>query len=85
MKNPIISNRKEESKLYLPKTLDKIRDVDLELIRKDQKDGVLFDELHKKDSLYYAVVFDPEQVHILGSREDIEQFKNWSEKQHEEK
>ena len=75
--NPIINNRKEERSKYLPKTLDKIRDVDLDLITQDGKDGIVFNELHKKDALFYAIVFDPKQVHILGSEEDKNKFKEF--------
>lgn len=40
----------------------------------DSKDSAIIKQ--KGDINYYAV-FEPEQIHILGSKQDIEGFKNW--------
>ncbi len=43
-------------------------------------------DFHEEQLSTTYVVFNPDQIHILGSKADIEQFKNWVEKQkHEEK
>lgn len=60
------------------KEKDKLKGKDLERAwynsyKKDLiaqgKDGVVLDNI--------KIVFEPEQIHILGSKQDIEQFKNW--------
>ena len=41
---------------------------------------ISFNEKDKKDIIELAV-FDPEQIHILGSKSDIEGFKKWKQEQ----
>jgi hypothetical protein len=55
-----------------------------EQYNKDVDDGVLFHHPNSKkpenrDSADQVVVFEPEQIHILGSKQDIEGFKKYTE------
>ena len=44
--------------------------------KKNKVDGLLLED-EESDYVYEYVVFEPEQIHILGSKKDIEKFKNW--------
>jgi gamma-glutamyl-gamma-aminobutyrate hydrolase PuuD len=50
---------------------------------KENSDGLLLKGGKQSDNRIYdagenqIVVFEPEQIHILGSKQDIEGFKNW--------
>ena len=40
-------------------------------------DGIFLNDVLDPDLTNLLVVFEPEQIHILGSKQDIEGFKNW--------
>lgn len=77
IQDPVINSRKKEKQKYLPKSLDTVRDTDLELFKADGKDGVIFNELGHKDSLDYVVAFDPDKLHVMGSKGDVGSFQTW--------
>lgn len=52
----------------------------IEQIRKNFNNSLIdgvFSKAFMGDEIFEQVVFEPEQIHILGSQEDIEGFKNW--------
>ena len=47
-----------------------------EIATNENKDGFIGNDMgFEKENV--VVVFEPEQIHILGSKKDIEKFKNW--------
>lgn len=78
---PYIVKETEESKInrknFKGFPLDapnRITNLDSDFNQVEQKG---FDSIYQEDSLQQIVVFEPEQIHILGSKQDIENFKNW--------
>jgi hypothetical protein len=82
LKNPLIHDYKNSAfpDVYNPNPKYETSYIAARQVKsalKENKDGVIYENIKDPFSLTSYGVFEPEQIHILGNKQDIEGFKNF--------